>query len=177
MKLYISFGSNLCRKQMWSRCPGARPLGKFMLTSARLVFRGAADVDYMKDSIMPCGLWAITKSDEDALDRYEGVAGGLYMKSEDIVLKYKGEPQKALIYLMTSEGVYPPSQAYANIIRQGYRDFKLDESFLDAAIARSFEDKNHDEQTRARRMRQRESALHRNLVQMPEAVAAKLKQG
>jgi len=49
-----------------------------MLTSARLVFRGAADVDYMKDSVMPCVLWAITKSDEDALDRYEGVAAALH---------------------------------------------------------------------------------------------------
>ena len=72
-KLYIAFGSNLSKRQMRQRCPTARPLGKFMLTEARLVFRGVADLEYAPGETVPCGLWSLYASDERALDGYEGV--------------------------------------------------------------------------------------------------------
>lgn len=172
-KLYVAYGSNLNKRAMRIRCPGSRPVGKFMLTNARLVFRGVADVEYHLTDSVPCGLWEITPEDERALDLYEGVSSGLYRKEEGILLRYKGKKRNALIYLMKSDGVYPPSQGYINVIRKGYADFKLDESYLDAAIERSFLDKNPDRQTTRRRARQREDARHRRLVQMPEAVALK----
>lgn len=172
-KLYISYGSNLCKRAMRVRCPGAKPLGKFMLTKARLVFRGVADVEYDPDGEVPCGLWRINRQDEATLDTYEGVKSGFYDKNESIVLKYKSERTPALIYLMRSEGVFPPSEGYANMIRQGYKDFGLDESYLDEAIERSFLEKEPDDQTRRRRVRQRQDSRHRNLVEMPESVALK----
>lgn len=172
-KLYIAYGSNLCKTAMRRRCPDARPRGKFTLSKAQLVFRGCADLDYHPTAKVPCGLWEISKADERVLDMYEGVGSGLYFKSEEIVLKYEGERRPALIYLMRSEGVYPPSQGYVNVIRQGYRDFKLDQSYLDEAITRSYLKKNPDEQTTSRRERERKSTDRRALVEMPEAVALK----
>lgn len=175
MKLYVAYGSNLNKRAMRIRCPGAKPLGKFMLTKARLVFRGVADVEYSPDHEVPCGLWSINREDERALDLYEGVSSGFYSKEETIILRYKGERRNTLIYLMRSEGVYPPSQGYVDVIRQGYRDFKMDEAYLDAAIKYSFLKKDPDEQTLDRRERQRADtrARHRRLVEMPEAVALK----
>jgi hypothetical protein len=153
------------------RCQTARPLGKFMLTSARLVFRCVADLEYDPNSKTPCGLWMINQADERALDWYEGVDSGLYFKSEEIVLKYQDRPRNALIYLMRSDAIYPPSQSYADTIRQGYKDFGLNEKYLDEAIARSFDDKAPDNQTTARRARQRDR--HQQLVEMPVSVAMK----
>lgn len=170
-ELYISFGSNLNKRQMRLRCATARPLGKFILTNARLVFRGVADVEYEPGGHVPCGLWAINRADERALDAYEGVSLGLYFKSRDIVLKYCGRRRPALIYLMNSEGVYPPTQHYVDIIRRGYKDFDLDEAYLDAAIERSFEEKSPDEQILARRARQRQNRNTAQLVEMPMSVA------
>lgn len=170
-KLYIAYGSNLNKRQMRLRCPTARPLGKFTLTSARLVFRGVADLEYEPGASTPCGLWVINRDDERQLDVYEGVNYGTYFKSEEIELEYLGQKRKSVIYLTNSEGVYPPSQAYANTIRQGYRDFDLDERFLDEAIARSFDDKNPDEFTMARRERQRATQRHRTLVEFPIDIA------
>lgn len=173
MKLYIAFGGNLCKRRMRQRCPGARPVGKFMLTKAKLVFRGVADVEYSPNDSVPCGLWLIDKQDEAALDRYEGVSSGMYYKEESIVLKYQGKPKNALIYLMHSDGVYPPSKDYVETIRQGYKDFGLDDNFLNTAIQHCFDNKLHDDQTRSRRSRQRETSQQRRLVEMPEAVALK----
>lgn len=167
MKLYIAFGSNLCKSQMRKRCPTARPLGKFMLTNARLIFRGVADLEYAEGAKTPCGLYAIYKADEDRLDGYEGVDSGVYFKSETVKLKWEGEQREALVYLMNSTAVYPPSQTYADIIRRGYKDFDLDQKYLDEAIQRSYQDKNPDEYIIARRRRQRAGTVHRELVKKP----------
>lgn len=173
MRLYLSYGSNLCRRSMRIRCPDAKPVGKILLTNSRLVFRGVADVEYCPGSKTPCGIWHISQRDEDALDRYEGVNSGFYYKEYGIKVKLKGEEYNPLIYLMRSEGVYPPSQGYVDTLRRGYEDFQLDQSYLDDAIEHSYNAKSPDEQTRSRRQRQRKDSRHAQLVEMPEAVALK----
>lgn len=168
-KLYIAYGSNLCKRQMRMRCPTARPLGKFYLTDAKLVFRGAADVVYSPGDKVACGLWAINKADEDALDRYEG---GGYYKETGVVLKYCGRPRSTLMYLMRdTKGIFPPSEFYASTIRKGYKDFGLDEKLLNAAIKQAFEEKRPSAETKARRERQKLDRKQQLLVKMPEAVA------
>jgi len=170
-KLMVAYGSNLNKRQMRMRCPGARPIGKFLLTKAKLVFRGVADVEYNAHSEVPCGLWMITEDDERKLDGYEGVRSGMYYKEEGIVLKYQGKPRHALIYLMNSgEEIYPPSAHYVETIRKGYKDFGLDETYLDAAIRHSFEAKQLGPQTIRRRERQRNNQQHRDLVKPPAGV-------
>jgi hypothetical protein len=173
-KLYIAYGSNLSKTQMRRRCPTARPLGKFMLKDARLVFRGVADLDFVPGEETPCGLWSINADDESALDVAEGISIGAYFKSEEIVLSYAGRRRKAVIYLKNSEGVYPPTAEYARVIRQGYRDFKLDESYLDRAIAQAWENKSPDDEIIARRRRQRVGKLHRDLAARPGSFAGAL---
>jgi AIG2-like family len=169
-KLYIAFGSNLSKKQMRFRCPTARPLGKFIMRDAQLVFRSVADLDFVPGATTPCGLWSINTDDERSLDRYEGVNSGAYFKSEAIQLNYCGRKRPALIYLMNSQAIFPPSQTYVDTIRRGYKDFDLDEKFLDDAIARSFLDRDEDEEMLARRERQLDTRLHSQLVEMPESV-------
>jgi len=171
MRLYLAYGSNLNKAAMRRRCSDARPVGKIMLTDAKLVFRGVADVEYCLGSRVPCGVWIISEDDERRLDQYEGVAGGFYYKERGIKIRYKGNDEHPLIYLMNSVGVFPPNQSYVNTIRQGYRDFGLDETYLDNAIKHSFEQKAPDEQTTRRRARQRKDVRTQRLVAMPEEIA------
>lgn len=142
------------------------------MRDAQLVFRSVADLEFIPGATTPCGLWSINAEDEKSLDRYEGISSGAYFKSEAIQLAYCGRKRPALIYLMNSQAIYPPSQSYANTIRRGYRDFELDEKFLDEAIARSFIDKDPDEETQWRRERQLSTREHSQLVELPESVAA-----
>lgn len=176
MRLYIAYGSNLCKAGMRRRCPDARPLGKFYLTDARLVFRGVADVEYSPGNRVPCGLWAISAGDERELDRYEGVSGGHYFKERGITIHYRGENHNPLIYLMcNADGVYPPSQGYFETLQRGYENFNLDQSYLRAALFDCYKRKSPDDQTRERRERQRNSndPRTRRLVPMPESLAMK----
>lgn len=174
MRLYVAYGSNLNKRHMRQRCPAARPVGKIMLTNSKLVFRGVADLEYDPTSSTPCGVWEVTPDCERALDRYEGVGSGFYYRDLNIRLRFRGKPQRALVYLMGKRhqgGIYPPSQHYLDTIRQGYEDFGLDTSFLDEAVEHAFNYKNPDKQTRERRERQLKSLDHVRLVKMPEAVA------
>ena len=151
-KLYLAFGSNLNKLEMRKRAPSARPVGKLLITQARLVFRSVADVMHDPNARVPVGVWSITRECELALDRYEG-AGRVY---ERYHLRVGDED--ALIYMMNDRGIAPPGRGYLDIIRQGYVDFGLDQSYLDAAIEHSFADKVLTDQIRDRR----ERAPHRH---------------
>ena len=166
MTLYVAYGSNLCKSQMRQRCPTARSLGKFIFRECRLVFRSVADLEYDKTAETPCGLYNISRDDERALDGYEGVASGIYFKSEQTIM-YEGGKVKALVYLMNSNGIYPPSKHYAEIIRRGYKDFGMDTKCLDEAIAHAYNNKSPDHGIARRRKRQIEGDLHRKLAENP----------
>lgn len=170
-KLYLAYGSNLHRAQMRRRCPQAKALGSVMLTNAKLLFRGVADVIYAPGQQVPCGVWRIYREDEAALDRYEGVCGGHYNK-EMVELD---DGHEAMLYVMSRKGIYPPSQYYYDIVRQGYMDFGLDLGYLNNALMQSYLKKNPTDYTEARRARQR-NGNQRKLAKMPDGIADKVQE-
>ena len=69
--LYFAYGSNLHHFQMKRRCKDSVFLKKINLKDFRLTFRSkyrAADIEPKKNSIVPGGLFEISKSDEKKLD-------------------------------------------------------------------------------------------------------------
>ena len=65
--LYFAYGSNLHHFQMKRRCKDSIFLKKINLKDFRLTFRSkyrAADIEIKKHSIVPGGLFEISKSDE-----------------------------------------------------------------------------------------------------------------
>lgn len=156
MPLMFSFGSNLNLEQMKARCPRAIPLGRLILPGWRLVFRGVADCIPEDGASCYGGVWRITPACERALDAYEGVDSGLYRK-DYIPIKPtpKGEAEM-LIYTMNSSGIFPPSEHYLDVIREGYRDFRMPRkahAALRRAVKESWDDKapSHIERKRHRR--------------------------
>lgn len=151
-KFYWAYGSNLNIQQMKRRCPRAVPLAPLNIKDGELVFRGVADVQLRKGGIIPGGLWRITPDCERALDQYEGVAAKMYAKRY-LSIRVKNEVGDCLFYQMRSKGIMPPSEFYLDTIIQGYKDFNLDLLELEAAVARSWEDKDKTPDMKERYLR------------------------
>ena len=130
--LYFAYGSNLHHFQMKKRCKDSIFLKKINLKDFRLTFRSqyrAADIELNKKSIVPGGLFEISKSDEKKLDIYE-----------DFPILYKKyyfyyNNNKVMTYTMVKKTPFTyPKERYLNTIKQGYKDCKLDMKYLINAL-------------------------------------------
>ena len=130
--LYFAYGSNLHHFQMKRRCKDSVYLKKINLKNFRLTFRSkyrAADIEPKKNSIVPGGLFEISKSDEKKLDVYEDFPI-LYKK---IYFLYYGK--RIMTYSMNKKTVFKfPTDRYFNVVKKGYKDCDLDIKFLFRAI-------------------------------------------
>ena len=126
--LYFAYGSNLHHFQMKRRCKDSIFLKKFKLKNFRLTFRSkyrAADIEPKKNSIVPGGLFEISKSDERKLDVYEDYPV-LYRKHYFFYYN-----KKVMTYTMVKKTSFMyPTERYLNIVKKGYQDCKLDKRFL-----------------------------------------------
>ena len=130
--LYFAYGSNLNHFQMKRRCKDSIFIKKFELKGYKLNFRSkyrAADIEKKKNSIVPGGLFKISKSDEKKLDLYEDFPT-LYRK---IYFQYYNK--KVMTYFMNRKSDFRyPTERYLNVIKQGYKDCGLDKSYLIKAL-------------------------------------------
>ena len=130
--LYFAYGSNLNHFQMKRRCKDSEFLKKINLKNFKLTFRSkyrAADIEPKKNSIVTGGLFEISKSDEKKLDIYEDYPI-LYKK-----MYFKYYNNTVMTYIMTKKTIFRyPTERYLNVIKQGYKDCKLDKSYLVKAL-------------------------------------------
>ena len=130
--LYFAYGSNLHHFQMKKRCKDSIYLKKINLKNFRLTFRSqyrAADIEPNKNSIVPGGLFEISRSDEKKLDVYEDFPI-LYKK-----FYFLNEGKKVMTYTMVKKTPFRfPTERYLKVIKRGYIDCKLDQKFLKKAL-------------------------------------------
>jgi gamma-glutamylcyclotransferase (GGCT)/AIG2-like uncharacterized protein YtfP len=130
--LYFAYGSNLHHKQMKRRCKDSIFLKKINLKDFKLTFRSkyrAADIEYKKKSIVPGGLYEISKNDEKKLDVYEDFPT-LYKK---YYFNYYGK--KVMTYTMVKKSLFKlPTQIYLSIVKRGYKNCDLDIKYLKQAL-------------------------------------------
>ena len=154
-RYYIAYGSNLNVQQMQMRCPYAAVLGTAELDGWELLFKGSKSGSYLtieerEGGKVPVTIWAVTETDEAALDRYEGFPSFYYKR--DIQVRYKGirsgkyRTVTAFVYIMHEDrplGV--PSNYYMRTCLQGYDAFGFDENILLAAYDRCVEAVENEE--------------------------------
>ena len=132
MQYYFAYGSNLHHAQMQKRCPKCAYIKKYILHDFQLTFRskyGTADIERRVGKKVYGALYIISKSDERSLDIYEEYPT-LYKK---IYFKYKGK--KVMTYIMTKKTkLVPPTAHYLNVIKQGYKDCKINIKSLQIAL-------------------------------------------
>jgi len=134
-KIYVAYGSNMNMEQMKRRCPKAKPIGKGIIENYKLEFRGVANIIKCKEKRVPVALWEITDECEKSLDIYEGYPK-LYRK-EYVKIKLENQEITGMVYVMNYKGIAPPNQMYYNIIKQGYKDFEIEETALEQALIES----------------------------------------
>ena len=130
--LYFAYGSNLHHFQMKRRCKDSFFIKKINLNNFRLTFRSkyrAADIEPKKNSIVPGGLFEISKSDEKKLDIYEDYPV-LYKK---YYFTYYGK--KVMAYTMVNKTIFRyPTERYLNVVKKGYKDCDLNKDYLFKAL-------------------------------------------
>lgn len=167
---YWAYGSNLSVRQMRRRCPKAIKWGPMSVNDCALVFRFHADVTIREGSVTPGGLWQVTAECERALDDYEGVSTKSYLKRY-FRIDVEDKKYTCLFYQMaTSRGVLPPSENYLDTLTEGYKDFKLDTTALEAALQESWGSKDVTEGMRRRHSRNGEPRLARVMPNDPLAL-------
>jgi hypothetical protein len=133
--LYAAYGSNLDHARLLARCPGATPAGTALLAGWRLVVNRYASIILDPASAVPLGLWRILPGHLDALDRAEGVAVGAYARLRITLPAPVAGYGAAWTYVEQAHRPGPPEPWYVAHLRQGYRDFGLASSALEAALA------------------------------------------
>ena len=132
MQYYFAYGSNLHHEQMNRRCPKCRYIKKYVLNDYQLTFRnngGWADIERKIGKKVYGALYEISKCSEKKLDIYEDYPV-LYRK---IYFKHQGK--KVMTYTMSRKTkLVPPNERYLNIIKQGYKDCKLNIKSLQIAL-------------------------------------------
>ena len=130
--LYFAYGSNLHHLQMKKRCKDSIFLKRINLKNFRLTFRSkyrAADIEKKKYSVVPGGLYEISKSDEKKLDIYEDFPN-LYKK-----YYFNHYKKKVMTYIMPNKTSFRfPTTRYLNVIKKGYKDCMLDKKYLKKAL-------------------------------------------
>ena len=112
-----------------SDAPAPLPVRSHELIGWKLVFRRTADIVPAAGHTVVGGLYRITRADEVALDRYEGVHRGRYRRKH-----FLAGGQWALFYVMNSSyAEEAPSPEYFVLIERGYLDWHLPNAALIAA--------------------------------------------
>lgn len=101
---YFAYGSNIDEAQMVFRCPKSKLIGLSCVSGYRFFIneRGVASIEKSLNHVVYGVLWEIGKEDEESLDRYEGVANGLYDKLTIQVGYRDSAAVDALVYIASS---------------------------------------------------------------------------
>ena len=113
MPLYFAYGSNMSPEGMARRCPGAKALGLARLERHRLAVMREGWLTATRDphAAVHGVLWDLALRDLPALDHYEGVARGLYVKVAQPVVA-PGGAKRALVYFGGNAGPGIPRADY-----------------------------------------------------------------
>ena len=134
--LYFAYGSNLNKREMKHRCPDSKYLGTVMLKNWQLMFRVYLTVEPKEGMEVPIGVWNVPDEDMKALDEYEGYPH-LYRKEKMTI-----GGQEGIIYIMNGFQIpYAlPQNDYLIRCCIGYKDFGFENSYIDEALDRTFEE-------------------------------------
>ena len=131
MTLHFAYGSNMSVRDMRARCPGAVVLGVATLTGWRFVINpdGYGSIARAPGGIVYGVLWRLGPRELAAINAYENVAGGLYIRRMLPVLR-GGSRETALVYIARRSGEGTPRPGYIELVVAAARDWKLPERYI-----------------------------------------------
>ncbi|MEE7506238.1 gamma-glutamylcyclotransferase family protein [Methylobacterium mesophilicum] len=126
MPSYFAYGANMDAAAMALRCPASRLIGGGHLPNHRFIIMREGYASVVPDPRRTVWgvLWELAPDDIPALDRYEGVAGGLYTKAALPVRTGEGV-KRALIYRGCSTAPGRPRPGYLEAVVAAARAAQL----------------------------------------------------
>jgi gamma-glutamylcyclotransferase len=128
--LYFAYGSNLSKNQMQGRCPDNRALFVATLPNYKLVFTGwsrtrrggVATIKSFRGEKVRGAVYEVSEACLRKLDKFE--TG--YTRFNVNVYDEDNQPHQVVTYIKSGQlEETPPSREYADVIRQGYRDWGI----------------------------------------------------
>jgi gamma-glutamylcyclotransferase (GGCT)/AIG2-like uncharacterized protein YtfP len=131
MPLYFAYGANMDAAAMALRCPASRLIGRGQLHRHRFIIMREGYASVIRDPVRTVWgvLWDLSLADVPALDRYEGVAGGLYSKSSQPVVT-QGGIKRALIYSGRSTAPGAPRPGYLEAVLRAAEAAQLPPAYV-----------------------------------------------
>ncbi|HLJ70286.1 MAG TPA: gamma-glutamylcyclotransferase family protein [Roseiarcus sp.] len=135
MPLYFAYGSNIDAAAMARRCPRSAAVGPARLVRHRLAAMREGWLTVVRDPRQSVHgiLWNLALADMPALDRYEGVASGLYRKALQSVATESGA-KRALVYFGANAGPGAAAPDYIAAIVAAARQWGLPVAALEAFL-------------------------------------------
>jgi len=131
--LYFAYGSNIDAEAMAHRCPRARLLGPARLARWRFALMPSGYATIVPDPRMNVhgALWDVAVADMAALDRYEQLAQGLYVKRSIPALRPPAGAAQALVYIGAKPELGAAPRGYLDEIIAAAQRLTLPAAYLD----------------------------------------------
>ena len=131
MTLHFAYGSNMSRALMRRRCPGARALGPARLSGWRFVImrEGYASIVPAPGAAVHGIVWRLTPRDLAALNAYESLDRGLYIRRV-LPVAMVGRRRPALVYVAPGRALGRPQPGYQELVVAAAREWNLPEAYL-----------------------------------------------
>jgi gamma-glutamylcyclotransferase (GGCT)/AIG2-like uncharacterized protein YtfP len=131
MPLYFAYGANMDAAAMALRCPVSRLIGGGHLPGYRFIIMREGYASVLRDPRRTVWgvLWDLAGDDIPALDRYEGVAGGLYTKAT-VPVRTQDGLRRALVYLGCSTAPGRPRPGYLDAVIAAARAAQLPPAYI-----------------------------------------------
>jgi len=131
--LHFAYGSNMSRTLMGRRCPTAAALGIARLAGWRFIIMGGgyASVVPSPGSDVHGVLWRLKPRDLAALNAYESLDSGLYLRCMLTVMQI-GRGAQALIYLARDRSKGRAKPGYQDIVVAAAREWDLPQTYVRA---------------------------------------------
>lgn len=132
LRLYFAYGSNMDEKQMAQQCPNAKVVGRAEIKDYKVIINSrdvATIIPTSKKTVIGL-LWTICPSDENELDRYDGVSAGYYHKAGFDIITQSCGTFSALIYLAADIIPGTPRPGYLEKIIAAAKRHGLEEKYV-----------------------------------------------
>src|SRR5262245_12145172 len=131
MTLHFAYGSNMSRALMEKRCPGARALGVATLRGWRFVISADAvgSIAPQPGGLVHGVLWRLTPRDLAAVNAYENLDSGLYVRRM-LPVRQGARHLLALTYVARRGGEGIARPAYVHLVAEAARDWALPDSYI-----------------------------------------------
>jgi gamma-glutamylcyclotransferase (GGCT)/AIG2-like uncharacterized protein YtfP len=131
MTLHFAYGSNMSRALMGARCPGAEAVGIAVLSGWRFIINpeGFGSIAPRPGGRVHGVLWRLSARDLAAINAYESVDSGLYLRRR-LPVRCGDAQAIALVYIARRQGEGTPRPGYIPLVVEAAREWQLPEIYI-----------------------------------------------